>query len=296
MIYDKWMSYIKDDVKLRDVVIPGSHNTGSYGMNPTACCQDGNLYEQFKYGVRYYCMRLDTKKGKVVQCHGIMKGEPFEDSLKQFKKILEENDSEFLIIDLREYYPQQVGPIKLKYKVDPKKVDELLEEYIQPSKYALTDFDNISNVTMGDIRKAGKRYILINYEEAYQHSVNCQIDAPWDNTTHGFLPQRFLHSIKKYFDKDYDGLFWFQTQQTPNIGSDIGFKTPRKLDKTLRIQFKSLLRSIAADPEKLKKMNIVAGDFMTEDYSKSHEILLLNLFKNNVEESRKDEFRKGLLV
>ena len=33
MIYKNWMSYIKDDVKLCDVVMPGSHNTGSYGMS-----------------------------------------------------------------------------------------------------------------------------------------------------------------------------------------------------------------------------------------------------------------------
>lgn len=296
MIYNKWMSYIKDSIRIRDLVIPGAHNTGSYTMNPTACCQDGDLYEQFKYGVRYYCMRLDTKKGRVVQCHGIMKGEPFEESLEQIQKILNENDSEILILDIREYYPQKVGPITLKYRVDPKKVDELLEEYIQPSKYAYTDFENISDVTMGDLRKAGKRYILINYEEAYNGSVNCSIDAPWDNTTHGFKPKRFMHSITKYFDKDYDGLFWFQTQQTPNVGSDIGFRTPRKLDKILRLEFKSLIRGIAADPEKLKKMNIVAGDFMTEDYSKSHEILLLNLFKNNVIDSLRDEYRKGLVI
>lgn len=296
MIYTNWMKYIKDEVRLRDVVIPGSHNTGSYGMHSTACCQDGDLFEQFKYGVRYYCMRLDTKKGQIVQCHGLMKGEPLEKGLIQFKKMLEENDSEFFIIDLREYYPQQIGPLKLKYHVDPEKVDELLEKYIQPSKYAFTEFDNISDVTMGDIRRAGKRYIIINYAQAYKHSVNCKIDAPWDKLTHGLKPNRFFDALSKYFDKDYDGLFWFQTQQTPNLGTDIGFKTPRTLDKQLRPHFKSMMRKIASDPQKLKKMNIVASDFMTEDYSKSHEILLLNLFKNNVIDSLRDEFRKGLIV
>ncbi len=296
MIYKNWMKYIKNEIRLRDVVIPGSHNTGSYGMNATACCQDGDLYEQFKYGVRYYCMRLDTKKGKIVQCHGLMKGEPLEESLVQFKKMLEENDSEILIIDIREYYPQQIGPLKLKYHVDPKKVDELLEKYIQPSKYAFTDFENISDVTMGDIRNSGKRYILINYEEAYKYSVNCKIESPWDKLTYGMRSNRFVNALSKYFDKEYDGLFWFQTQQTPNLGTDVGFKTPRKLDKSLRPHFKTLMRKIASDPEKLRKMNIVAGDFMTEDYTKSHEILLLNLFKNNVIESLRDEYRKGLIV
>ena len=73
MIYKNWMSYIKDDVKLCDVVMPGSHNTGSYGMAWTGCCQDGDIYDQFCYGVRHYCMRLDTKNGVIVQCHGVTK-------------------------------------------------------------------------------------------------------------------------------------------------------------------------------------------------------------------------------
>ena len=162
MIYKEWMKYIKDDVKLTEVVMPGTHNSGSYGMNALACCQDGTFYSQFAYGVRHFCIRYcgDKKKG-VVLSHGPVKGATLAEGFESIRRMIEENDSEFLIIDLREYYPQQVGPIKLKYHVDPKKVDELLEEYIQPSKYALTDFENISDVTMGDIRKAGKRYILI---------------------------------------------------------------------------------------------------------------------------------------
>ncbi len=296
MIYANWMKYIKDDVRLCDLVIPGSHNTGSYGMTSSACCQDGNLFEQFKYGIRYYCMRLDTKKDKIVQCHGISKGEDFEKSLEQIQKMLQENDSEFLILDLREYYPQKIGPLNLNYHVDPHKVNELLEKYIEPSKYAFTDFEHISKVTMGDIRKSGKRYLLINYKKAYKYSVNCKIEAPWDKLTHGLKPKNFINALSGYFDKEYDGLFWFQTQQTPNLGTDIGFKTPRKLDRVLRPHFKTMMRKIASDPQKLKKMNIVAGDFMTKDYSKSHEILLLNLFKCNVIDELRDEYRKGLIV
>ena len=37
MIYKEWMKYIKDDVKLTEVVMPGTHNAGSYGMLPVGC-------------------------------------------------------------------------------------------------------------------------------------------------------------------------------------------------------------------------------------------------------------------
>lgn len=296
MIYKNWMSYIKDDVKLCDVVIPGAHNTGSYGMNPTACCQDGNLYEQFCHGVRHFCMRLDTIKGVIVQCHGISKGEPLEKSLLQFRHMLESNDSEFLLIDLREYYPQKLGPFKLKFHADPDEVDKLLAKYISPEKYAFTDFNDIKDVTMGDLRRSGKRYILINREQAYKYSVSCKIDSPWDKRIHGLKATNFIEECLSFFDKDYDGLLWFQTQQTPNLGTDIGFKTPKLLDKSLRPHFKDLIKNIAQDPKKLAKTNIIAGDFMTNDYMKAHEILMLNILKNNIIESRKEEFRKGLAV
>ena len=36
MIYTKWMSYIKDEVGLTSLVIPGAHNAGSYGMSRMA--------------------------------------------------------------------------------------------------------------------------------------------------------------------------------------------------------------------------------------------------------------------
>ena len=81
---------------------------------------------------------------------------------------------------------------------------------------------------------------------------------------------------------------------TPNLGTDIGFRSPRKLDKALRPHFKDLIKNIASDPDKLKKANIIGGDFMTEDYMKSCEILMLNILKNNIIEPLKDEFKKGL--
>ena len=296
MIYKNWMSYIKDDVKLCNIVIPGAHNTGSYGMKKIACCQDGNLVQQFNYGIRYYCMRLDTVDGQIVQCHGLMKGEPFERSLIMLRRAILSTNSEFIIIDLREYYPQQLGPFHFKFHADPEAVDKLIEKYLEPEKYALTDFKNIADITMGDIRCSGKKYLLINHEEAYKYSVNCEIEAPWDKKIHGLKAKNFIKEAINFLDKDYSGLFWFQTQQTPNLGTDIGFKTPRKLDKSLRPHFTELIAEIAKDPKRLLKTNIIAGDFMTEDYMKVKEILNLNLLKNNVIESLKEEYRKGLAV
>lgn len=296
MIYSSWMSYIKDDVKITNLVIPGAHNAGSYGMAKMACCQDSGLLTQFAYGMRQFCLRLDTdKKGNIVLAHGMTKGDLFENALKDIKAALDLAPSEFLLLDIREYYPQKFGPITLKYKADVNKVNALLEKYISPKEYAFCDFEHIKEVTVGDIRKSGKRYILINDCEAYNYSKNCHQIVAWEKAVNGSHAKDFARETLRFFD-DYqtDGLYWFQTQQTPNLGTAIGVTTPKKLDTDLRNYFCDIINGIKSNPHYLKSANIIAGDFMTEDYMKAREILSLNLLKNNVIDDLRDEYEKGL--
>lgn len=296
MIYSDWMSYIKDDIKICSVVMPSAHNAGSFGMNAMACCQDGNLKEQFEFGVRHYCLRLTTdKQGNIILCHGITKGLPFEPELIELRKAMDEHPTEFFILDIREYQPQKFGPITLKNKADAKKIDELLEKTLEPEKYAFTDFDNIGDVTMSDIRKSGKRFIIINYREDYKFSVNCPHILPWEKHRHGKHAHEFVTEATEFFDThNTSGFYWFQTQQTPNLGTKVGVVFPRVLDSKLRWHFMALINTIANTPEYLKRANIISGDFMTEDYFKVREILKLNLLKNNVIENKIEEFRIGL--
>lgn len=296
MIYDKWMSFIKDDVKLTSLVIPGAHNAGSYGMKKMAECQKDNLFTQFLYGMRQYCLRLNTdKKGNIILAHGISKGDLFENALKDVKKILDYNESEILLLDIREYYDQKIGPITLTYKADKNKVDELLKKYIDPEKYAFTDFEHIKDVTVGDIRKAGKRYILINEKEEYKFSKNCAVILPWAKDVNSATAEHFAERTLRFFDEyQTDGFYWFQTQQTPNIGTEIGLKTPKKLDESLRIFFPKIIEGIRNNPFYLDSANIIAGDYMTEDYMKSKLILELNLLKNNVKPELVNDYIEGL--
>lgn len=285
-MFSNWMSYIKDDTKITQLVIPGAHNAGSYGMSAMACCQDDNLYTQFQYGIRQFCLRLDTNRnGRIVLAHGITKGDRFRHALQDIKKILEENDSEILLLDIREYYPQKLGLVTLRYRADPIMVNDQLWKYINPEKYAYTDFDDISEVTIGDIRKAGKRYILINDDEAYKFSKNCKQVIPWDKQRNGSVAEKYAKEAPKFFDEvQTDGLYWFQTQQTPNLGTEIGVKTPRELDDDMRKYFCSLIDKIADTPRYLERANIIAGDFMTKDYMKVKSILRLNLLKHAVKD------------
>ena len=297
MIYTDWMSCIKDEVKLTSLVIPGAHNAGSYGMRGIAECQSDNLFVQFEHGIRQFCLRLNTdRKGNIVLAHGVTKGDLFENALKDIKKALDMYPSEIILLDVREYYPQKFGPITLTYKADKNKVDELLEKYISPSKNAFCDFEHISEVTLGDIRKSGKRYILINDNEDYKFSRNCEQILPWEKQVNGAKAEKFANETLRFFD-DYktDGLYWFQTQQTPNLGTEIGVTSPKKLDDELVKYFDVMIDGIASTPRYLERANIIAGDFMTRSFDKSRSILRLNLLKGNVKDDCIEKYEKGLI-
>ena len=291
MFFENWMTYIKDDAKITKIAMPGSHNTGTMKMFRFACCQNGTLYEQFQYGVRFFDIRLRADKKGVRIAHGLLKGRPADEVFAEIRKILDTSE-EFLIISVQTYMNQKVGPINLHYSGNAEETDRLISKYLDPENYALTDYDDIRNITLGDLRKSGKRYIIINEKKEYEYSTDCPFEGPWNPTVYGFKPRKFAMRIQKYLKEiETDGFFWFQTQQTPNLGTENGWtKWPYGLDTMSRVHFPQIIKDIEADPVMLSRVNIVAGDFMTRDLMKQGKILGLNLAKGIVKEELKDEF------
>ena len=291
MIYKEWMKYIKDEVKLTEVVMPGTHNAGSYGMIPFACCQGDDMYTQFAYGVRQFCIRYcGNKKNEIVLSHGLAKGKPLAHALESMRKMIDENDSEFFIFDMREYYPQKIGPFSFNSEADDNVTAKLINEYLNADELCFTDYEHISEITFEKIRESGKRFVILNYRDAYPWcrgnygSIN-----PWNPTLHGKKPQAFAKEVLSHFDNEQtDGIYWFQTQQTPGFDAEVRLTNPRKLDKGLRPYYQSIIAAIKNNEFYLKSANVISGDFMTEDYSKCREIIRLNLFKGTV----KDEYRE----
>ena len=296
MFYNNWMSYIKDDARITKIAMPGSHNSATMGMPKLARCQNGSLFEQYQYGVRFFDIRLKAdKKGRLFVAHGVMKGMPAQLAFESLKMIFEQSD-EFFVVKMMTYMNQQIGPFKLSYKGNSDETSRLIKEYLNPEKYALTGYGDISGLTMGDIRKSGKKYIIINEHKEYDFSNDCPVMGPWDSTVYGYKPEKFAKEIVNYLRKlDTDGFFWFQTQQTPNLGTENGWtKWPDDLDKISRVYFPQIISEISADPKLVEKVNIVAGDFMTADYMKAKEILALNLVKGIVKDELTDEYKKAI--
>ena len=294
MFYENWLTYIVDDAKITKVAIPGAHNSGTKGMNVTACCQNGTPLDQYRYGVRKFGIRLSQKKNNLYIAHGIMKGMTADEAFSYFGEIVSNYD-DFFILDVRAYQKQTVGPFTLSNHSDPELVDELIDKYLQPEKYALTDIPDLKALTVGDIRKSGKKYVIHNADEEYKFSRDIKLLEPWDPVVFGLKPERFAKECVNYLrELDSDGFFWFQSQQTPNIGTENGLKWPKALDEEDRIYFPQIIEEIASDPVLLDKVNIIAGDFMTRDHMKENYILWLNLLKNIVKPELREEYAKAI--
>lgn len=295
MFYSSWMSCIKDDVKITQLAIPGAHNAGTKGMVHMGCCQLGTVLEQFEYGVREFGIRVKQKHGEAYIAHGLSRGVKVEKVFADFEKILEKYPDEFFIIDIRSYQDQKVGPFTLKYHCAPEIINELIEKYLRPADYAFTDFEHIKDVTLADIRNSGKRYLIHHEDEEYIYSRNTYLLEPWDAKLFGLKPEKFWQENLNYLrNLESEGFFWFQTQQTPNPGTEIGFTWPNKLDELDRPFFPLMMKEIAQNPEMLAKINIVAGDFMTRDHMKENEILRFNLLKGFVKPEFEEYYAKTI--
>lgn len=102
-----WMKYLKDDAKLKDILIPGSHDSGTYSMAPStglnligkaAQTQEMNIYNQAKVGARYFNIRARALSESVVVSHGVVNGCKVSKVLKSFLNFIKDNPSEVIVL------------------------------------------------------------------------------------------------------------------------------------------------------------------------------------------------------
>ena len=117
--YPTWMNDMKSVVgnfRIRDLFIPGSHDSGSYrpGFNPSqnetivtkyALTQDENIRTQLMHGIRYLDIRVgyyrNTEQEFFIN-HGITRQVPLNDVLNQIKDFIIETN-EIIIVDIQEF-------------------------------------------------------------------------------------------------------------------------------------------------------------------------------------------------
>jgi len=150
-----WMSCIRDDVRMVDLVIPGSHDSATYSMRgfagPFARTQDCDLRGQLECGIRYLDLRVTWSRGRPVIVHNFITGLATDGLLhEQVAPFVRDHPSEVVILDFQELRPRCW-----------RAVIEQLRAHLDADRRALPRARFSPALTLGDVRGGGHRMLVI---------------------------------------------------------------------------------------------------------------------------------------
>ncbi len=295
-----WMSYIKDDVKLIDIVIPGSHDAGTCSTNYLGRTQGYDIATQLEMGARYFDLRVNKTKDDYYLYHEYFNGENFIDALNHLTTFINTNKEETLILDFQHFKGEsEIDVIKM--------LEENLvnQDLVIKNNTHLNDLEYISNLTIKDTR--GKCIILFGHHEELVEEYDFLFSRNNDSCTkqnqvlnscyiseynkmnsiayiEEGLPVYYQNIKDKIYNEGYKGLFVLQGQLTDG---KLIFG-PYSKEKTHNKNMSKYIEEIKNDEERLALTNIIMRDFLTT--SKCENIITLNYYKNNIKEEFKTEF------
>ena len=105
-----WMEQLrkaKPSLKLRDIIMPGTHDSATYTFPKTklfsavGLTQNVDIYNQLSRGMRYLDVRVaSSPSGETAIYHGCLEGGKLQPVLDQCKRFLDEHTGEFLVLDI----------------------------------------------------------------------------------------------------------------------------------------------------------------------------------------------------
>lgn len=189
----QWMSGIDDERSLRDIVIPGTHDSGTEktGMG-VAHCQNYNIERQLNDGIRFLDIRVSNINGgndPLRVKHGIVNCLiTFGDVLTWCKKIFKENNSETIIM-LMDYCHDDLG----------KNIEEGFEKYLNNKNYKNLFYLGTTIPVLKDVR--GKIVLFRRFESSKRDAMGIDLQEGWkDNDTFSLDVKREDGVVIEKFD------------------------------------------------------------------------------------------------
>ncbi|WP_310603190.1 phosphatidylinositol-specific phospholipase C domain-containing protein [Anaerosporobacter sp.] len=135
-----WMSRLSDSLSLRDLSIPGTHDSGTECVaKGIAHCQNHSILKQLEEGVRFLDVRLKKDGGTLKVVHGIV------DCKIDFKKVLE------WCLNFLETNPRETILMCVKNDGDAN-IAQLFLDHVNDSKYKSLFLQTNKVPTLGDAR------------------------------------------------------------------------------------------------------------------------------------------------
>lgn len=288
--FSNWMNYVNDEVLIKDLVIPGSHDAGSVGMKSLWETQGSDISTQLKYGSRYFDTRVKKDNGELKIYHGDTNSPGdakmlFSDFLDDCVEFIAENSTELIILDFQHTWDDA-----------NKEILEMLTEKIDKSKLlSREDVPKLKDLTMKNVRDLKVNFCIIwrvdsdcNSEKPYLYSRNSELYSPYDGSVHRGKDEKLIEHFSTYYSEyKEDRLFVLQGQKT-GMGT-----APKRLEESFRAKMNSYTLKLK-DSEHLDKTNIVMRDYFTDTIDNSISILSLNVYKNNIKQTMLKEYKKNL--
>ena len=282
-----WMANIKDDVLINEIVMPGSHDAGSYKMVWLGETQQFTIDEQLQMGVRYFDIRVNKKEDKYVIFHSIINGVEFLPILESIKNFIINNPTEVLLLDFQHFEGNSQNDV-YNFITEYLYNNNLLVE----NNTKLSDLEFISNLKLKDARGKciifwGDRsmdlsnYIFLRNNDDCSHE-NMPLNSYYISDYH-YKDIAYLveNGYPKYFDniqnkiaRESKGIFVLQAQLTDG---NLIFG-PYSKEKINNKKISEVIKNFKND-EKLTYLNVIMRDFL--DINKCEEIINLNNYKEN---------------
>lgn len=285
--YSNWMNNIDDEVLVNEIVMPGSHDAGSYKMVWLGETQQFNIEQQLKMGVRYFDLRVNKKDDDYVIFHNIIDGVKFLPILESIKNFITLNPTETLLLDFQHFKGDSQNDVY-----------NLITEYLYDNNLLvvndtdLSDLEFISKLKMKDARGKciifwGDRssdlsnYIFLRNDDECTKDNMC-LNSYYISDNHyndiAYLVDNgypiYFNNIKNKIENEHKGIFVLQAQLTDG---NLIFG-PYSKEKLNNKRISEVIKSFESS-ENLKYINVIMRDFL--DINKCREIINLNYYKNN---------------
>jgi len=284
---NNWMKYISDDKKLIDLVIPGSHDSGTIGMNWLGNTQNYSIKEQLDSGARYFDIRVNKEsEDKYVIFHGPINGVEFKPILDDIKDFIVANPSETIILDFQHFKNDSMEDVKNMIDITLNRNNLLLTKDTN-----VNELEYVSNLKLKDTR--GKCIAYFPEDSGYSNNLNyifsrgegasknVSLNSYYESSLNKLDSTKFIsEGLPTYLDdakrhlKDtgYKGLFVLQSQLTDGMFIFGPYAKEKGHDNNLSNYIDSLRTS-----SDLEYINIIMRDFVS--VAKSEQIIALNTYK-----------------
>lgn len=287
-----WMSMIEDDTLLTELVIPGSHDSGTKGMNFIAETQDKTYLEQLERGFRYFDTRVMYTRGEFYMYHSVKGEMKYSQVLEDVKAFLDENPTETVILD---FQWTEGGNDKGIFDMLEEKLGDKL---INVEGESALEF--VKALTLGEAR--GKCLIFVgqnesNLDRPYQiardkdseeregSALRSYYNASYNRSSSQKYIEKYIPEYIEMFKNSKGGMFVLQGQLTYALTSIRDGEA--KHDPNMNAYVKGLY-----DSDDLQYINIIMRDFV--NCEKASYILNLNVAKKLVKATDEEAYKTML--